>query len=378
MFLKNIEIYQFRNYSELNLSLKKGINIIYGNNGEGKTNLLESIYVLAMTKSHRSFIDQNLIQHEKKESKIAGNIGYNNKLSKKLEIKLIEEKKKIKIDNVNVRKISDYISLMNLIIFYPEDLDLIKGSPNIRRKYINLELSQLNSEYVNMYNEYNKILKMRNDCLKKENQGLYLDKSYFSIINDYFVKKAIQIYKQRKKYIDEINKIVENIYEKLSSIKGFALEYKTSIDLENDNEKILEEKFYEKINKNLITEIKLGNTINGPHRDDIEFCINRKNMKNFSSQGQQRMAVLAIKIAEIELLKKYTNEAPILLLDDVFSELDDNKKNNLLNYIKKDLQVIITTTDLKNINKELLDKANLINIINGTVKRTQEELENEK
>ena len=322
MVLEKINIFQFRNYNTLELTLSPGINIIYGKNAQGKTNLLESIYVLALTKSHRSFIDNNLIKVGEPGAKIKGTN---------------QKQKKLKIDQTEIKKISDYISKMNIIIFYPEDLDLIKGSPSIRRRFLNLEISQINSNYLNLYNEYTKILKMRNDYLKKVNKGISIDHSYFEILNKYFVEKAVLIYQYRNKFINQLNKILEKMDR-----------------LQN-------------------AEMKLGSTLIGPHRDDIEFYIEDKNIKNYGSQGQQRMAVLALKLSEIELFKEKTGNIPILLLDDVFSELDENKKNNLLSYIKNEIQTIITTTDLNSIDKSILKKSKLIEIDDGKIIKMQEE-----
>lgn len=373
MFLNNINIFQFRNYDSLELSLKNGINIIYGENAQGKTNLLESIYVLALTKSHRSFIDNNLIQSGKVNSKIQGTVTDGVGLPFQLEILINQKNKKIKIDQNEIKKVSDYISKMNIVIFYPEDLELVKGSPGVRRRYMNLELSQMNSQYLNLYSEYNKILKMRNDYLKKFNKGLPIDMNYFDVINQYFIERAISIYQMRLQFINLLNKKIGNTFFKLSGINGFNLKYKASICLDNSEPDVLRSLFVDKLEKLKDAEKRLGITLCGPHRDDFEFYIDDKNLKSYGSQGQQRMSVLALKLSEIEIFKEQTGKMPILLLDDVFSELDDNKKNNLLYYINQNIQTIITTTDLKNIDVSILKQAKLIKIENGTIIDIKEE-----
>ena len=183
MYLKNIQINNFRNYDNLSLNFEKGLNIIYGNNGQGKTNLLESIYVLGMTKSHRSYIDNTLIKENKNFFKVCGNL-YVNKIKSKMEIKYDSKNKYLKIDNNELKKVSDYISNMNIIIFYPDDLSLVKGSPYDRRRFLNSEISQLSSEYLNVLNDYNKLLKMRNDYLKNQ----YIDDNYMNILTDYLIE----------------------------------------------------------------------------------------------------------------------------------------------------------------------------------------------
>lgn len=373
MYIKNINIKNFRNYDKLSLEFNKGINIIYGNNGQGKTNLLESLYFLALTKSHRSYIDNNLIKDNKDSFKLIGNI-YVEKIKTKLEINYNIKQKTLKIDNNEVKKINEYISKMNIIIFYPDDLELIKNSPNIRRRFLNLELSQLQSDYYILINDYNKILKIRNDYLKKNKN---FDKSYFEIITNYLIDKAIQIYRIRNKFIIRLNENIEEIYKNLTDIDNFNILYKTSIYFENYERDYLKEKLNKEFKKIYDKELKYKMTLIGPHRDDIEFYIKDKNIKQFASQGQQRMAVLALKLAEINIFKQYKNNYPIILLDDVFSELDKKKKNNLLKYINDDIQVIITTTDLSNISKKLLNKAKLIQIENGQVKKIVEVKENE-
>lgn len=361
MYIKNIWLKNFRNYDDIKIDLKNGINIIYGDNAQGKTNLLESIYVLGLTKSHRSFIDNNLIKQGSVESFIKGTINKNN-IDTKYEVNL-GNNKLLKIDSDIIKKNSDYISNVNIIIFYPDDIDLIKGSPNIRRRFLNLELSQLYSSYLIVLNDYQKLLKMRNDYLKNSFQNF--DKNYFNIITDYLIEKAVIIYKMRNKFIEKLNTYVKKIYLDISSISNFNIKYKTSYNFENYNIDYLKKKLRELYENNLENDLKYKTTTIGPHKDDIEFYINKFNIKQYGSQGQQRMAVLAIKLAEIEIFKIYKKENPILLLDDVFSELDSTKKNNLLNYIKNDIQTIITTTDLNNIDKKIINQAKLIQIKDG-------------
>lgn len=367
MYLRNINIINFRNYDKLSLKFEKGINIIYGSNGQGKTNLLESLYVLGMTKSHRSYIDNNLIKNNKNFFKITGEL-YDNDIKSKIEISYDGIEKKLKVDLNDVKKISNYISKMNIIIFYPDDLSLIKGSPSERRRFLNSEISQLYGDYLVVVNDYNKLLKMRNDYLK----CLTFDDNYFDILTDYLVEKAIIIYKMRNKFIERLNENLSYIYENLSGIKNFKVIYKTSIKFTSFDKKVLKDELMNYFKKNKDKELKNKITIIGPHRDELEFVVNSDNIKNFGSQGQQRMAILAIKLSEIEIIKKYKNNNPILLLDDVFSELDKNKKNNLLNYINNQTQTIITTTDLNNINKKIRDKSKLIEIENGNIKKIVE------
>lgn len=362
MYISNLKLSNFRNYKSLNINLDKNINIIIGNNGQGKTNLLESIYVLGLTKSHRSFIDNNLIKNDTKICKIKAKL-YKNEYNSNLEIDLENKKKTLIIDKEIINKNSDYISNMNIIIFYPEDLELIKGSPASRRRFLNLELSQLNKNYLIILNDYNKLLKMRNDYLKNS----YIDDNYLSILTSYLIDKAISIYKTRKKFIDKLNNEIENIYYDIAGIKKFNIKYKTSIELDNLNYDNLKEKLNNKFNDVYNQEIKFKSTLVGPHRDDIEFYLDDLNLKLYGSQGQQRIGVISLKLGEIPIFKKYKEQTPILLLDDVFSELDKTKRNNLLKYLREDIQVIITTTDLNSISRKIIKEAKIIKINSGKI-----------
>ena len=375
MILKQLSVINFRNYEEADLSLNSKINIFYGQNAQGKTNLLESIYFLSFTKSHRSFIDNNLIRNGEKYLKIKGIIKTESLFDTKLEISLEKDKKNIFVDGDIYKKVSDYITKLNIIIFYPDDLDIIKGSPNIRRRYINSEISQYDNNYLLILNKFRKIQHMRNDYLKKIISYNNYDKQYFIIINDYYIKSSIDIYFARNNFIDELNKYIDKIFYDLTGLKGFHIEYKNSLNIDNFynisfNE--IEELFKEKLNNCFDSELKIGSTLIGPNKDDIEFFLNDLNLKNYGSQGQQRIAVLTTKLAEIEILKNHSLETPILLLDDVFSELDDEKKNRLLKYINQDIQTIITTTDLKNIDSKIIKKSKLFEIENGNIKKVME------
>ncbi len=369
MYLEELQLRNFRNYDALKIKLNSHFNIFYGNNAQGKTNLLESIYVLGLSKSHLLNLDSNLIKDGTDICKIKG-IVKKNKLKTKLEVELKNDQKILKIDDNEIKKITDYInSSINVIIFYPEDLEIIKGSPNNRRNFINLELSQLSDNYLKILTEYNKLLKIRNDYLKKMSKNISIDETYFQIITNYLIDKAIIIYKMRMKFINKINESSNKIYYELTKLSGFNIKYITNISL-NSNDDILKDTLLKTYEKNRKKEIKLGATLYGPHRDDLEFYLQDKDLKTYGSQGQKRVAILATKLSEIAIFKQYTNNSPILLLDDVFSELDDIKKNNLVKFISDDIQVIVTTTELKNVNK--FSTASIFKIKNGEIIKVKE------
>lgn len=370
MYLKKIKLHNFRNYEKLSISLTKGINIIYGKNAQGKTNLLESIYVLGFTKSHRAFIDNSLIKMNNEYLTIEGIIN-KDKIDSKFNIYIDKNKKILKCNDSIIKKVNNYISLVNIIIFYPEDLDLVKGSPKIRRKFLDLEISQLYSNYYVLITEYNKLLRIRNDYLKKLKMNLSKDLNYLSILDDYIIDKSISIYKLRKKYVDRLNEEAATIYENIIGIKDFHINYVMNCESKFD-ESNFKEKYKTEFNSKLESDIKFCTTSVGPHKDELEFYLGDKNLKYYGSQGQQRVAVLSTKLSEIEILKKYKETTPILLLDDVFSELDIKVQNNLLKYITKGVQTIITTTDLNKLESKLIKKSKLFNIENGVVKKIKE------
>lgn len=367
MIIKKLNLTNFRNYDNLEIEFNKKINIIYGNNAQGKTNILEGIFVLCLTKSHRLYVDSNLIKHNQEFTNLIG-IFENKPIDDVKKLSINNSGKKLELNNNHVKKINDYIINSNIIIFYPEDLNLIKGSPQERRRYLNVELSQLYNNYIIYLNDYNKLLKMRNDYLKKIKFNENVDLNYFSILTNYLIQRSVSIYEIRKKYFEDLNKIIGDIYYEISGYKDFKLIYKPSVNLDsNDVQKTMLEEFKKRYND----EVRLGTTVIGPHKDDYYFTLDNNNLKENGSQGQQRMSIIAYKLAEISLFKNIKGEKPILLLDDVFSELDDIKKNLLLKYIDDDFQVIITTTDLKNINENILKKAKLIKICDGKIEEVQ-------
>lgn len=370
MYLSKIKLHNFRNYEKLVLDFTPGINIIYGNNAQGKTNLLESIYYLSVTKSHHSFLDNNLIKNGKDSLFVEGIIK-DNDLTNKYSIELINHKKLLKINDDKINKISDYISNINTIFFYPDDLNLIKGNPEVRRRYLNIQLSQLSSIYFKNISDYNKLLKIRNDYLKKYVDRIDFDDNYFDIITDHLIDKSIYIYKMRKKYIYKINQYSKHISEKIYNSDNYEIVYKTNFDHFDFNDEDIKAKIKEEYKKNLYRDKKYKITLLGPQKDDFEFIYESKNLKLYGSQGQQRLGVLVFKLSEINIFNDFKQTKPILLLDDVFSELDTNKKNSLLNYINNEIQTIITTTDLSNLDENLINTSKLIKINGGKIEEVE-------
>ena len=366
MKIEHLKLVNFRNYSTLDIDFNPNINIFIGNNGQGKTNILESIYVLSLTKNNRYGLEEDMIKFNEEVGRIEGIIRRDN-LIKKQEVHLTKNKKQIFINNKEIRKIRDYISNFCVISFSPDDLEIIKNSPNVRRNMINIDISQLKNNYILYLNEYNQIIKIRNEYLKKMNINGNSDERYLDIINDKMIENALKIYEYRFDFFRKINNSISNIFKKLTGLEGLKIKYINNFNQDDFDYEKLKKKIIEKLRKNFNVELMQGMTLVGPHRDDFSFDLNGIDMKTFSSQGQQRMAIIALKIAEIYLYKEEIGEYPVLLLDDIFSEIDARKRNRLIKYLLSDIQCIITTTDINDLDDKLLEKAIVYRVNNGKV-----------
>lgn len=365
MIIKKIKVVNYRNLLKQTINFDKKTNIFIGDNAQGKTNILESIYFLALTKSYRTN-DSNLINKNEEFTKVTGDIR-DTGIFKSLSVELNNSQKKVKINNNNVSKISDYITNLNVVLVSPEDINILQGTPAERRNFLNIELSQISKNYIKKYNEFNKILKIRNNYLKMLYNTSNQDKRYLDSLTENLIEREIAIYQERKKFIDLINNNVANIYENIIGLKNFKIVYETNIDFDNFETEYLKNAITKKYEKNLNKEIENGMTLYGPHRDELRFLIGEDDIKIYGSQGQQKVAIIALKLSEISIFKDYTNTYPILLLDDIFSELDVKTRNKLINFIPEDIQVIITSNDTRGINKKFLDSAKIYKVVKGNI-----------
>lgn len=367
MKIKQIKLINFRNLENVELNFTNNINIIIGGNGAGKTNILEAVYLNSLTKSFRANNDIELIKFNKDFLTIK-TIIKENSYNEKVLYNIDKISKKIYLNSNKITKLSEYIGKYPVVISTPEDVLMIKTSPSNRRDVLNISICQFNKEYFKTLNEYNKLLKLRNDYLKRILVNSNSDMKYFEIITNKLIEKAIYIYIERNKYINSINSYLGSIFEHICLNKNLILKYSPNVDItEYDDEnisKILHKKFKRDFNK----EISLGMTISGPHRDDFNFYLDNKDMKFYSSEGQKKMAVISYKLAEMKLFQEQEDKKPIILLDDLFSELDIKNKNRLVKYIPEDLQVIITSNDLKGINKSIRDNAKIFKIKDSEVR----------
>lgn len=360
MKIQHLKLLNFRNFEKMEIDFSPSYNIIYGNNGSGKTNLVESIYVLALTKSFRGSVDKVLIMNNKDVCRIEGTI--TDMYSNDYKIIIKDGGKKVKINNNKIDKLSDYISKISIVLFNPDDLRFIKDSPSIRRKAINLEISQINNVYLKNLNNYNRLLKQRNSYLKTMNINANTSSDYLNILTKKLLDVGEKIYLSRKKYIDLLNERIGEFYSNICGISDLSLEYQS--DFKNfDFEKMLK-----KYKANLNRDIILGKTMIGIHHDDIKFNFMGYNIRDYGSEGQQKNAIIAYKLAELEVFYKIRNNYPILILDDLFSELDRSKINNILNLINEKIQTFITTTEIDKINNNILQRSKLFMVNDGIVR----------
>ena len=357
MRIKEVSLQSFRNLHQLHITPAAGINVIYGDNAQGKTNFLEALYFCAMGKSLRGNSDQQLIGFGAEESHIR-TLLESGKRQERIDVHLKrKEKKGIAINGLPVRKLEELFGTMYAVVFSPEDLSLIKDGPAERRRFLDMELCQLNKVYSYDLQQYHHILKQRNNLLKQIQKKPELTES-LSIWDIQLVKYGERVIDARKRFIEQLDKIAA---EKLSALTGGRDSLQT-VYKPNCEAMLLSEK----LKRNQERDIFFGATQSGPHKDDIFFAVNGKEVRTYGSQGQQRTTALAARLAEIDLIQEETGEDPILLLDDVFSELDENRQRFLLESIG-DLQAFITCTGIEDSIKKYISADNLFYVENGRI-----------
>lgn len=359
MKIDSLKLLNFRSYSSIYLEFNPNINIIYGLNGHGKTNIVEAIYALSLTKSFRTNNDSLMIMNGKNVLKVEANITSNNETTN-YQLILQNHEKKLKINDNKVSKLSDYISSMFMILFNPDDLRIIKDSPALRRKLLNIELSQLDKNYVLYLNGYNKILKQRNIYLREMNINGNLSKNYLNIMTEKLVDYGIKIYELRRDFLNNIKEKISDNYYKIFGSGKLSLSYISDYSLSK-------KEILSKYNSNLKKDLFLGKTSFGVHRDDISFILDELSLKDCGSEGQQKNAIIAFKLSEIEIVKDIKGYYPILIFDDLSSELDKNKINNILGLLSSKVQTFITTTNIDYFSDEMIKNSKIIKVNNSQV-----------
>jgi DNA replication and repair protein RecF len=357
MIIKSIDLKDFRNYENLSLFLDQGTNIFFGDNAQGKTNILEAAYLSGTTKSHKGSRDKDMIRFGQEEAHLR-TILVRQEKEYRIDMHLKHNKSKgIAINQVPIRKASELFGILNIVFFSPEDLNIIKNGPSERRRFLDLELCQLDSIYLSDLTNYNKILNQRNRLLKDMVYRPDLADT-LSVWNQQLIVSGKKIIRRRKEFIEELNEIVHDIHYRISGQKEeLKLQYEPNID---------EIFFEDELDRAKEKDRKLCQTTVGPHRDDMRFSIHDIDLHKFGSQGQQRTSALSLKLSEIEMVKKSIHDTPVLLLDDVLSELDSNRQNYLLNSIS-DIQTLITCTGLDEFVKNRFTINKVFEVVSGHV-----------
>ena len=357
MIIKSLELMNFRNYEFLDLKFSEGTNILYGDNAQGKTNVLEAIYLSATTKSHKGSKDKDIVRFDKEEAHIRTYLEKEG-IEYKIDMHLRKNKSKgVAVDGQKLKKAADLLGLLNIVFFSPEDLNIIKNGPAERRRFVDMELCQLDAFYLYNLNHYNKIVNQRNKLLK----DMYFNpqlKDTLNIWDSQLVSFGSKIIERRRIFVGQLNEIIYDIHKKLSGNKEeLCIKYEPDVEIEN---------FEAAIKSSQERDIKLKQTSVGPHRDDFSFMTGNIDIRRFGSQGQQRTAALSLKLSEIELVKKVAKDTPVLLLDDVLSELDSNRQNYLLNSIGN-IQTIITCTGLDEFVNNRFEINKVFKVVEGTI-----------
>ncbi|WP_096156158.1 MULTISPECIES: DNA replication/repair protein RecF [Bacillus] len=372
MFIEELQLKNYRNYSTIGVEFDQGVNVILGENAQGKTNIMESIYVLAMAKSHRTSNDKDLIRWDEEYAKIEGRVKKRNG-SIPLQLVISKKGKKAKCNHIEQKKLSQYIGHMNVVMFAPEDLDLVKGSPQVRRRFIDMELGQVSPVYMHDLARYQKTLQQRNHFLKQAQMKKKMDETMLQVLTDQMIELAAKVTIKRVEFIKMLEKWAKPIHASISrGLEELSIIYKPSIDYVSENVNLTKmiEAYNEKFDKIKDREKERGITLFGPHRDDLLFYVNGKEVQTFGSQGQQRTTALSLKLAEIDLIYSVIGDYPILLLDDVLSELDDYRQSHLLHTIQGKVQTFVTTTSVDGIDHETLKRAATFYVTAGSIRKS--------
>ena len=374
MRIKSLKLLYFRNYLSMNIDVHPSLNVLVGNNANGKTNIIESIFCLALGKSYRTKSDSECIMFGETATAMSCIVNKNNR---ELDIMLgINNKgKSAKIAGIKKTKLTDFVGELNVVLFSPEDLQIVKGSPALRREFINREFYQFSRIYHKYYLMYQHLLKQRNSYLKdmRKNPKDEMSLAYLETLTSQLAKVALYITKERVSFVQDISKLTyKNMLNISNGQETLKIKYKSSVldalnIAEINDESFTEENLTKVMMKKSFDDIMRGSTKIGPQHDDLEFYINDLDAKMYASQGQQRSIVLSLKLAEINYLKEKTGTYPVLLLDDVLSELDKNRQLKLLDAINENVQTFITTPSISDIKEDLLKKAKVFKIEDGNI-----------
>ena len=365
MILKEIHLNRYRNYDRLSLRTDHQVNLFVGANAQGKTNLLEAIYVLALTRSHRTHKDKELIAWQAEQAIIEG--GVERDLGRLLlQVRLSQHGKKASINGLEQRKLSQYIGSLNAVMFAPEDLEIVKGAPGIRRRFLDVELGQVYPIYLYHLTQYQKVLAQRNNMLKNWTPS---GQMMMDIWDEQLAEYGSKIIRKRQQFITQLQGWAQEIHAGITrGEEQLRIVYRPSFECEpGADEPVLINQFMIKLSQVKDQEYRRGSCLIGPHRDDLALLIDGKDAFAFGSQGQQRTAALSLKLAELELIREEVGEYPVLLLDDVLSELDRTRQSLLIDTFRGKVQTFITATGIESVGPDKIGEARLFNVREGSV-----------
>lgn len=366
----------FRNLEPLDLTFDPHVNIFLGENAQGKTNLLEAIYFLALSRSHRTNNDRELINFDQDFASLAGRV-HQKQVDIDLRLVISKKGKSAWVNRIEQPRLSKYVGHLQAILFSPEDLELVKGAPALRRRFMDLEFGQVNPEYLYFASQYRQSLQQRNNYLKQLAKREASDKVLLSVLTEQVATSASEIISRRYRYLAGLNRHAASAYQAISGAReDLTVIYRSSAKTiePGDDAQTIKGKLLARFAEIEDDELRRATTLLGPHRDDLEFQLDGKNAHLFASQGQQRSIALSLKLAEIQLIKELAGDEPILLLDDVMSELDQHRQAALLNFIHGKTQTFITTTDLEGISQEIVKQPRIYYIHAGRILEKEEGL----
>ncbi|WKF84018.1 DNA replication/repair protein RecF [Lacticaseibacillus pantheris] len=368
MYLQHLTLRDYRNYQSVDTDFSPQINVLIGANAQGKTNLLESVYALALARSHRTNNDRDLIRFGSEFARVDGTV-VRSTGPVKLGLVVSKQGKRARINGRDAPRLSQYLGKLNVILFAPEDLNLVKGSPALRRRFIDMEFGQMSAKYLYNLAQYKVTLKQRNAYLKQLKYGQARDTVYLDVLTEQLAQFGAAVAVARAELLANMGQFAGVIHHDITrGGEELQLRYETQIDDQAlQSEEATTKDLLAQYQQARPRELDQGTTLVGPHRDDIEFIVNDRNVAVYGSQGQQRTAALAVKLAEIDLMKQETGEYPVLLLDDVLSELDDSRQTHLLKAIQDKVQTFLTTTSLDGIAREIIQAPNVLRVQAGTL-----------
>ncbi|SMO93822.1 DNA replication/repair protein RecF [Melghirimyces algeriensis] len=370
MHVEQLELKQFRNIEQLQLNCHGELHLFVGPNAQGKTNILESLYTLAIGKSHRSRNHRELIQWNQSLSVLKARVMKENSIQR-LEIRLTPQGKKVIRNGVEQRRLSEYIGSLTAVLFAPEDLSIVKGSPQVRRRFLDMELGQVSATYIHHLTQYNKLITHRNRFLKELGRKKIHDTVMLDVMDQQLIDLSTKVWIKRFTFVEQLSRWAREIHRSITQgCENLTLDYQPSISVKASmGPEELRKVMHQELGQMRDREIHRGVTLVGPHRDDFRLTAGGTDLHTYGSQGQQRTAALSLKLAEIELIYQETGTYPILLLDDVLSELDDFRKTHLLEAIRGKVQTFVTTTGLEGIDRETLERASIYQVHQGSISK---------